>query len=398
MQDDLKGNGRQPRLIFQTNMQIIFAITLIAVMGVASITPAFPKIKDALGLTNQQVGYLITVFTLPGIFLNPFLGVLADRYGRKTIIVPSLFLFAIAGTACAFVKDFNTLLILRFFQGMGAASIGSLNVALIGDLWSGRQRATAMGTNASVLSIGTASYPAIGGALAMLGWNYPFYLSALALPVGFWVLFSLKNPLTRSNEKMLKYLKGVFTYLKNTNVVVLFVISILTFIILYGSYLTYLPLALDERFGALPYQIGLILSFGSVTTAITSPQLGRLSSRFTYKQLLIFANGLYVLSMLLIPLLGSLWLNLIPAAIFGVAQGLNIPGIQTLLAGSAPMEYRAAFMSVNGMVLRLGQTLGPIFTGFAFTIAGMEATFITGAAFAVVMAALIAVIVKRFDA
>ena len=397
MQDDSKKNARQPRLIFQTNMQIIFAITLIAVMGVASITPAFPKIKDALGLTNQQVGYLITVFTLPGIFLNPILGVLADRYGRKTIIVPSLFIFAIAGTACAFVEEFNTLLILRFLQGVGAASIGALNVTLIGDLWSGRQRATAMGTNASVLSIGTASYPAIGGALAMLGWHYPFYLSALALPVGLWVLFSLKNPTTRSSEKILKYLKSVLTYLKNTNVIVLFVISILTFIILYGSYLTYLPLALDERFEALPYQIGLILSFGSVTTAVTSPQLGRLTSRFTYKQLLIFSNGLYVVSMLLIPLLGSLWLNLIPAAIFGVAQGINIPGIQTLLAGSAPMEYRAAFMSVNGMVLRLGQTLGPIITGFAFTIAGMEATFIAGAAFAVIMALMIVVVVKRFD-
>ncbi|MFW5705665.1 MAG: MFS transporter, partial [Bacteroidota bacterium] len=115
MQDDSKEHARQPRLIFQINMQIIFAITLIAVMGVASITPAFPKIRDALGLTNQQVGSLITVFTLPGIFLNPVLGVLADRYGRKTIIVPSLFIFAVAGTACAFAEEFNTLLILRFF-------------------------------------------------------------------------------------------------------------------------------------------------------------------------------------------------------------------------------------------------------------------------------------------
>ncbi|MFP4470629.1 MAG: MFS transporter [Bacteroidales bacterium] len=396
MQDDSKEHARQPRLIFQINMQIIFAITLIAVMGVASITPAFPKIRDALGLTNQQVGSLITVFTLPGIFLNPVLGVLADRYGRKTIIVPSLFIFAVAGTACAFAEEFNTLLILRFFQGVGAASIGSINVALIGDLWSGRQRATAMGTNASVLSIGTASYPAIGGALAMLGWHYPFFLSVLALPAGVWVLFSLKNPESRSSETMIRYLKGVLRYLKNGNVIVLFVISILTFVILYGSYLTYLPLALDDRFGALPYQIGLILSFGSVSTALTSPQLGRLSSRFSYKQLLIFANGLYVVSMLLIPLLGSLWLNLIPAAIFGVAQGINIPGIQTLLAGSAPMEYRAAFMSVNGMVLRLGQTLGPIVTGFAFTIAGMTATFVSGAAFAVIMAVMIVVLVKKF--
>ncbi len=390
-------NGHQPRLIFQRNLQIIFSITLVAVMGVASITPAFPRIRDALNLSNHQIGYLITAFTLPGIILNPFLGVLADRYGRKTVIIPSLLLFGLAGTACAFARDLHLLLILRFFQGVGAASIGSLNVTLIGDLYHGRQRASAMGANASVLSIGTASYPAIGGALAMLGWYFPFFLPALAIPVGLWVLFSLKNPANKSREKISKYLKGVLKLLKNRNVIVLFLISIFTFIILYGSYLTYLPLMLDDRHSAQSWQIGLILSFGSISTALTSPQLGRLSSHFSYKKLMLVANGFYILSMVIIPMLGSLWMNLIPAALFGLAQGINLPSVQTLLAGSAPMEYRAAFMSVNGMVLRLGQTLGPLATGLMFSLAGMSATFYTGAGFAVLMAVMLLIFVKKFD-
>lgn len=394
-QEKATGLSQKP-LLFQTNLHIIFAITLVAVMGVATITPAFPKIKTALDLNNQQIGLLITVFTLPGIFLNPFLGVLADRYGRKTIMVPSLFLFAAAGVACAFSRSLDTLLILRFFQGMGAASLGSLNVTLIGDLYQGRQRASAMGTNASVLSIGTASYPAIGGGLAMLGWHFPFFLPVLAIPVGLWVLFSLKNPENQKPQNILKYLKGVLSFINHRNVIVLFLISIFTFIILYGSYLTYLPLILSERYNAEPWEIGLILSFGSLTTALTSPNLGRLSSHFSYKTLLLIANGLYVVSMLIIPGLGSLWTNLIPAAVFGAAQGINLPGTMTLLASSAPMEYRAAFMSVNGMVLRLGQTLGPVVTGAVYGMAGMSATFYTGAAFAVIMAAMLLLIIKKF--
>ena len=81
------------------NLQVIFGVTLMAVLGVTSITPAFPSIMRELGITGSQVGLLITSFTLPGVILAPFLGVLADRFGRKKILVPSLFLFAIAGTA-----------------------------------------------------------------------------------------------------------------------------------------------------------------------------------------------------------------------------------------------------------------------------------------------------------
>jgi len=387
--------GQKKKIYFREHLQIIFAVTLIAVMGVASVTPAFPKIKEALGINNQQIGYLITVFTLPGIFLNPVLGVMADRFGRKTILVPSLFLFAIAGVACGFTRDFELLLVFRFFQGAGAASLGSVNVTLIGDFFEGRERAEAMGTNASVLSIGTASYPAIGGALAMLGWYYPFFFPVLAIPVAIWVMVSLNNPEASSGQSLMKYLKGVGKYLADRNVISLFLISIFTFIILYGSYLTYLPLLLSDKLGAEAWEIGLILSVGSVATAFTSPQLGKLSNRFNFKAILIFANGLYILSMIMIPFIGIKWLMLSATITFGVAMGINIPGIQTLLAGSVPMQYRAAFMSVNGSVLRLGQTLGPVLTGLAYAFGGMQAAFFAGAASAIIVILLLIFLAGR---
>jgi ACDE family multidrug resistance protein len=167
-------------LYLNKNLLIIFSITLLGVMGVASITPAFPEIATHFQIPYKKVGWLITVFTLPGIALTPVLGVLADRYGRKTILAPALFLFALAGFACSQVNDFETLIVLRFIQGIGAASLGSLNVTLIGDIFKNEQRPAAMGYNASVLSLGTAAYPAIGGALTMISWNFPF--TFLCLP------------------------------------------------------------------------------------------------------------------------------------------------------------------------------------------------------------------------
>lgn len=382
------------KLFNDINFVTIASVTLIAVLGVASITPAFPRIEKELGITAQQVGLLITVFTLPGVILTPFFGVLADRFGRKRILVPSLFLFGIAGTLCAFIQDFELLLTFRFLQGVGAASLGSLNVTLIGDIYKGKERAAVMGYSASVLSVGTASYPAIGGILAAIGWNYPFLLPLLALPVGLLVITSLQNPEPENRQGLKSYLISTWQSINNFQVLGIFLTSLVTFIILYGSYLTYFPFLLDRTFNSSTVTIGLLMSASSLTTAITSSQLGKLVIRFSEKELISTAFFLYTISLILIPLMNNIWQLILPVIIFGAAQGINIPSIQTLLTSLAPIEYRAAFMSLNGMVLRLGQTLGPVVIGFAYISFGIETTFYAGACFALLMIILIRLTIK----
>ena len=372
-------------LFLNKNLQIIFFITLLAVMGVASITPAFPVIAQHFHIEYKKIGYLITVFTLPGIFLTPVLGILADRFGRKTILVPALFLFALAGFACNFANNYNTLLLFRFIQGIGGASLGSLNVTLIGDLFSKEERPAAMGYNASVLSIGTAAYPALGGSLAMLGWNYPFYFPLLAIPAGFLVLFALHNEEPKQDQSLWVYLSNTLQSVMRREVIALFVLNVLTFIILYGSYLTYFPFIMGHRFQSTSMIIGIIMSSSSVTTAITSAQMGWLSRNFRPSVQLKAAYIFYFISLILIPFVHNPWLMILPAAFFGAAQGINIPNIQTLLVSLAPMKYRAAFMSLNGMVLRIGQTIGPLIIGIFFSLGGIRYAFWGGAVISGIM-------------
>lgn len=385
------------KLYQDTNLKIINSITLMAVLGVSSITPAFPRIQQAFNVTAEQTGLLITFFTLPGVLLTPILGILADRFGRKRILVPSLFLFGIAGTICFFLRDFQLLILFRFLQGVGAASLGTLNVTLIGDIYSGKDRSTAMGYNASVLSIGTASYPAIGGALALIGWFVPFILPVLAVPVGLVVLYKLKNPEPESKQRLKEYLGNTFKSIKNIQVIILFSISIITFIILYGAYLSFFPFLASHRFEASSFEIGVLMSSMSITTAITSSQIGKLTELLSERILIKLGFILYTVSLILIPLMGNLWMLLVPVIIFGAAQGMNMPSFLTLLTGFAPIEHRAAFMSLNGMVLRLGQTLGPLIMGFVFGMLGIEFVFYAGAVLAVIMLSLIMVFLERKD-
>jgi len=378
----------------EKNMIIIFGVTLIAVMGIASITPAFPGIIKYFGISTHQVGWLIAAFTLPGIFLTPVSGILADRFGRKVVLVPALFVFGIAGFLCSFMRDFHSLLALLFIEGIGAAGLSSINITLIGDLYTGEKRTALMGYNASILSIGTAAYPALGGFLAAFGWQYIFYLPLLALPLGVFVIFGLNNPEPKDQQGMGEYFRRIWKNINQRSVWGLFLVNILVFVLLYGAYLTYFPILLSERLNASSVQIGLMMSIMSLVTAAISSQLGRINKRFQSKTILLFGASFYFLSMLSL-LISQSWIQVVVSVIvFGFGHGLLVPSIQNLLVGFASIKERAAFMSVNSMVLRIGQTIGPLLIGVFYAIGSLRATFIAGAVVAMMMFGAIAGMVR----
>ncbi|MEJ1930427.1 MFS transporter [Nostoc sp. NIES-2111] len=374
---------RRKPVFQELNFQIICAVTLIAVIGVSSVTPAFPGLAKALEIEPKNLGLLVTVFTFPTVILGPIIGVLADRLGRKKIIVPSLFLFGIAGTACAFARDFNLLLWLRLLQGIGAASLLSLSITLIGDLYTGNRRTEAMGFNASVSSIGTASYPTIGGALATLGWYYPFMLPIVAIPIGLLVIFGLNNPEPKGDRNLREYLTNAGKVLKDRRLFGLFTASAANFVLLYGAYVTYLPQLISDVFKQPPATIGILLSSVSVAITITSSQLGRLSRKYQPTTLIRASFLLYALALFIVPFMPGIWFLLIPATIFGIGLGVGFPSIQTLLADLAPREYLATILSVNGTFFGIGQTLGPLLMGVAFGLGGINSVFYAGVGFSI---------------
>ncbi len=385
----------QSGLLRDRNIYLIFITTLFAVMGVASIAPAFPQMREYFGISKEQVGWLVAIFTLPGIVITPFMGVLADRIGRKAILVPSLLLFGLAGFSCMFTRNFETLLFFRLIQGIGASSLGSLNVTLIGDLYQGNRRASIMGYNASILSLGTATYPALGGALAILGWNFPFVLPLLAIPFGIIIIFSLHNPEPKEKQDLRQYSRNVWKVINQPDVWGLLILNILVFFLIYGAYITYLPSLLKERMTANSFQIGLAMSSMSLTTAITSSQMGKISRRYSSRKILLTAASLYIISMILLARAHT-WIAVFPPLlIFGLGQGFFLPTVQTMLVGFAPLEERAAFMSLNSVVLRTGQTIGPLVIGLAYGLGGLSYAYFGSAFVALLMLIIILILIKE---
>ena len=194
--------------LFQNkNFYIILTVTLLSVVGVTSIIPVFPDMSEALGVSLSNIGLFITVFTLPGALLSPFLGMIIDRFGRKRILLSALLLFGFTGTLCFFLRDFELILLLRFFQGIGGACLGIINLTLIGDIFTGDQKAKAMGYNSGAILVGSAVFPAIGGVLALIEWYFPFLLAGFAFIVAIWVYFALETPEPKEKMNLNHYIR-----------------------------------------------------------------------------------------------------------------------------------------------------------------------------------------------
>lgn len=378
--DDVASMADARKTVYtDSNLLIVFGVALMAVLRPDSITPAFPLIARAFDRSSQDVGLMITFFALPSVFLTPVLGVLADRWGRKRILVPSLLLFGLAGVLCAFARDFELLLALRLLHGIGAAALSTLNITMVADLYSGDDRTTAMGYNASVRSLGSTVFPLTGGALATLGWRYPFALAWLAVPIAVLVWLALENPEPSSDRDFGQYLAQMGRSVRDWKVAALFVTGCVVFIVMFGGYLNYYPFLLEGAFGAPAWMIGILVSGRSVINLLIASQLGRLTRVVPVEGLLKISFILYGLAFVMIPLMPNLEMMILVTVVLGMAEGLYWPSSQVILGSLAPLANRASFLAANDMVLKVGQTVGPLLMGAIFGWGDVGAVFYVAA-------------------
>jgi ACDE family multidrug resistance protein len=159
--------------------------------------------------------------------------------------------------------------------------------------------------------------------------------------------------------------------------------------------MTFIPLHLADRFGSSAPAIGLIMTLGSLATAVTASRLGFLSRRIPPDRLLPLAFALFAVSFLLIPWASGYWWVAFAVGIFGIGQAWNYAVVLTLLAGEAPDEHRAVFMGVNGMVIRIGQAMGPVIMAGVFAVGGRKSVFYSAAGICLVVFLLLPFMLRR---
>lgn len=207
-------------------------------------------------------------------------------------------------------------------------------------------------------------------------------------------MFSLHNPEPENDQGLKEYFGSIWEHIKDRRVLGLFVGTLVTFAILFGSLITYLPILMNEFFGASPLVIGVVVASSSLTTALVSTQVRRLSSRFSEQVLIRLSFLVYAGALCVVPLAPSAWVLLVPTIVFGVAQSLNLPNAFSLLTAAAPKENRGAFLALNSTILRLGQTVGPLLMSVAAAGLGLGGAYFAVAGLAAAMSLVAFVLIR----
>lgn len=377
MQDDTIMNpftavfGEDAAILRDPEFRLLLLMNLSPPLGTALLSPLLDSLVGPFGVTEAEIGLLLTAFTAPSIVLIPLVGRLADRIGRKFVLVGGLLLFGGGGVGIAFTRNFQIALALRLVQGIGFAGLTPIIVTSIGDLYQGGEEATAQGIRFATSGLTLMTFPLLGGALVALSWRYPFFLYAITFPTAMLVFYFFREPMSESARQRGRSTNifDLVAFVRHRRVAAVLVgRAIPNF--LYIAFLMYNSFVVVRVIGGTPSEAGLLITAASIMHATAATQAGRITLLFeTRLYPLLGANVSMSAGLAIVGLAPSFALTLLGSALVGLGFGLSLSLYRSVITGFADQALRGSVISVGASLGRVAATVAPIVMGLAVNAA-----------------------------
>ena len=378
---------------------VLAAVPFIMVLGNSMLIPVLPTIQQRLRLSAVETGLIITAFSLPAGLTIPLAGVLSDRFGRKTVMVPALVLFGLGGLAAGLAAwllpgRLWPLLAARAVQGVGAGGTYQLAMALAGDVFQSQERTRALGLLEASNGLGKVVSPLLGAAAAWVVWFLPFFVyGALALPVAAAVFWVVREPDRRGRPpapgEYLRRLREIAAE-RGAMLAASYAGGLVALFSLFGV-LSYVSDRLEQawsmgelaRGGLIAIPVGLMAAAAYLGSACLqrNPRYGK---PMAVGGLALAAAALVAMALMrrpLIPLMAA-------SAALGLGVGAALPAINTTITSATSRLQRGVVTSLYGTVRFGGVAAGPPLFGLAeqeslrLLVFGASALAVAGAAWA----------------
>lgn len=352
------------------SLWLLAGVPFLMVLGNSMLFPIFPKMQNAIGVTEMQTSLIVTAFSIPAGLLIPVAGYLSDRYGRRPIMAPGVALFGvgalIAGLSGSLLASpYGGVIVGRVVQGMGAAAMSQLAMAMAADLFGGKSRAGALGKIEAANGFGKVVSPVSGGLVGLVSWYLPFFIfAALALPLCLGVWF-----LTRESKSVGTRV-AVGTYAGRIGAIFRkrgralgsgLVAGGAMMFLLFGT-LFFLSETLEQRMHVPELTTGFILAIPVAAMSLTSYGIGMYLGRHARvaRTAVLVGLGVLVAVMAVLALFHSSRPVLYTAiSCVGVGGGTALPALNLLITSSAGAKERGLITSLYGAVRFFGVALGP---------------------------------------
>jgi len=344
---------------FALKVTLLFVATL-TIMAGTTVAPSLPAIEQTF-LSTPHVDIMSRmVLTLPSVFVAfcaPIAGMLADRFGRKRLLLGAILLYSLSGMSGLFAESLAGLLIGRAFLGLAIGAIMTIGTALVGDYFEGPARERYLGLQQAFTQIGGVVFVVAGGLLADLHWRAPFAVYAVALLILPAALFFLTEPVR--NDGAIKA-GGEQDFAVNWLLVGLLALAVFLVNALFYTIPSQLPFFLREL-GVFSGSIaGYAIGIFNLAGALAALNFGRLRARVSVTAiiaagLVLMAAGFALLAMAegLVAMLSSL-------AVVGFGLGVVMPGIMSTTIMLAPLRLRGRIAGIVTASMFLGHFISPL--------------------------------------
>lgn len=375
---------------WRRNLYTMWVAQTLSIVGFSFTAPFLPLYLRELGLTttDEVIWWSGLMNVGSGLVLaisSPLWGAIADRYGRKPMVLRAMFGGAVAIGLMAFAPNIWVLLALRLLQGLLTGTV-TASVALIASIAPGEKLGYSLGLMQTAVFTGSSLGPFIGGVTAdAIGYRQSFLLTGALLGVaGVLVLVLVHERFDRAasaGRGTAPLFGGMFTPLADPLLVSLTVVIFLLGAATMGI-APLLPVFVEQLAGdagSVASLSGATFGITGLTNAVAAVIFGRFADRVGYRRILIgcsFAAGL-----LLIPhaLVRQPWQLIVVRGLFGVATGGMMPTVNGLIARVTPPATRGAVYGLTSAASSLGGALGPLGSAALATVVSIRAVFLVTA-------------------
>ena len=352
-------------------------------------TPVLPLFALSLRATPAEIGWIVMASTIPGILVSYPAGALSDYLGKQRVLLASLVVFATAPFLYLVIETAWQLMAVRFYHGFATAIFGTVASAAIAERYTA-DRAARLSAYSSVTIVGRSIAPFLGGTLISLANFHAVYIACaisgvLALAVG--LLLRDGTPPQTTKLELPHFWASLKTVLRDRGIMLVSLVEAAQYLV-FGAIEAFLAL-FAASIGIPAWQIGVILGVQLVSIVFAKPLMGRVSDRVGRRRVILPGLLIGAASVVLIPFAPSFIGLTVLSLVFGLGFATVTSSTTALVADLTRDGRYGSSMGVLRTVMDVGQSIGPVLTGFIVGVAGYGSAFTLLAAILVLAALML---------
>jgi MFS family permease len=348
--------------------------TLVAASFIDSVggTMLFPffalYVTQRFGVGMTEAGILIAIFSVSGFIGSLFGGALADKFGRRNLVLFGLVFSALSSLAMGFVSQLYVFYVLAVVVGFLSDIAGPARQAMVADLLPEEKRSEGYGIMRVAVNLAWIVGPTIGGLLAARSYMVLFVLDAISSIITAVIVYKLipeTKPTETEDEEAESFLTTLVGYrdVFADRIYIVYILVSMLMLIPYLQIYNTLSVYLRDEHGIDAQGYGLLMSLNAGVVVVLQFWVTRRTKRFAPMLMMVVGTLLYMVGLTMYGIVDLYALFVAAMVLITFGEMIILPVGQTLTANFAPEDMRGRYMALFGLSWTVAAAIGPFGAG-----------------------------------